>query len=36
MATFDPETLLQNADLKRGAWDDLKKVMTRLGLTPPR
>ena len=36
MSTFDPETLLQHADLKRGAWDDLKKVMTRLGLTPPR
>jgi DNA polymerase len=36
MVTFDPETLLQHADLKRGAWDDLKKVMTRLGLTPPR
>jgi DNA polymerase len=36
MPTFNPEMLIQNADLKRWVWDDLKKVMTRLGTSPKR
>jgi len=36
MPTFNPEMLIQNADLKRWVWEDLKKVMTRLGMSPRR
>lgn len=39
MPTFHPEAMLQNADsaqLKAIVWDDLKKVMRRLTLKPPR
>jgi len=36
MPTFNPEMLIQNADLKRWVWEDLKKVMTRLGTRPKR
>lgn len=36
MPTWGPTSLLQDPEKKRPAWDDLKKVMTRLGLTGPR
>lgn len=36
MPTWGPASLLTDAEKKRPAWDDLKKVMTRLGLTGPR
>jgi uracil-DNA glycosylase len=39
MSTFHPEAMLQNADsanIKAIVWDDLKKVMRRLQLRPPR
>jgi len=36
MPTWGPTALLQDAEKKRPAWDDLKKVMTRLGLNGPR
>lgn len=36
MPTYGPTTLLRDAEKKRPAWDDLKKVMSRLGLDAPR
>jgi uracil-DNA glycosylase family 4 len=36
MPTWGPTSLLQDPEKKRPAWDDLKKVMTRLGLSGPR
>lgn len=36
MATHEPATLLKTPALKGQAWEDLKKVMLRLGLKAPR
>jgi uracil-DNA glycosylase len=36
MATYHPAYLLRNPHAKPEVWADLKKVMTLLGLTPPR
>lgn len=36
MPTWGPTSLLADAEKKRPAWDDLKKVMARLGLTGPK
>ena len=36
MPTWGPASLLSDPEKKRPAWDDLKKVMARLGLTGPR
>jgi DNA polymerase len=33
MPTFHPAFLLHNPDRKRDVWEDLKKVMTVLGLS---
>jgi uracil-DNA glycosylase family 4 len=35
MPTFHPSFLLRQADRKKDAWDDLLKVLERLGITPP-
>jgi DNA polymerase len=36
MATYHPAYLLRNPNAKPEVWTDLKKVMTYLGLKPPR
>jgi len=36
MPTFHPAYLLRNPSAKREAWADLKAVMARLGLSPPK
>ncbi|MBI2897689.1 MAG: uracil-DNA glycosylase [Deltaproteobacteria bacterium] len=36
MPTYHPAYLLRNAEAKKPVWDDLKKVMARLGLPDPR
>lgn len=35
LATYHPAYLLRNPNAKGEVWDDLKKVMARLGLKPP-
>ena len=35
MPTYHPAYLLRSPDMKGKAWEDLQKVMERLGLTPP-
>ena len=35
MPTFHPAYLLRYAPAKKSAWEDLKKVLERLGKTPP-
>jgi uracil-DNA glycosylase family 4 len=35
MATFHPSYLLRSPGEKKKAWEDLKMVMSRLGITPP-
>ncbi len=34
MPTYHPAFLLRNPNMKRAVWEDLKKVMSYLGLTP--
>lgn len=36
MATYHPAYLLRNPNAKSEVWKDLQKVMTELGLAPPR
>lgn len=36
IATYHPAFLLRSPEYKRPVWEDLQKVMTRLGKTPPR
>jgi DNA polymerase len=36
IATYHPAYLLRNPDAKGEVWNDLKKVMTALGLKPPK
>jgi DNA polymerase len=36
MPTWGPLSLIHDPEKKRPAWEDLKKVMARLGLTGPR
>ena len=35
MPTYHPAYLLRNESEKKKTWDDLQKVMARMGLTPP-
>ncbi len=35
MPTFHPAYLLRNAGMKREVWEDMQKVMKRLGVEPP-
>ena len=35
MPTFHPAYLLRNAGMKREVWDDMQKVMKRLGMEAP-
>jgi len=36
LPTFHPAYLLRNPSQKRVVWEDLQKIMTELGLSPPR
>jgi DNA polymerase len=36
MPTYHPAFLLRNPEMKRPVWEDLQKVLQRLGRTPPR
>jgi DNA polymerase len=35
MPTYHPAYLLRNPEMKRPVWEDLQKVLQRLGRTPP-
>ena len=35
MPTFHPAYLLRNPAMKREVWEDMQKVMKRLGMEPP-
>ncbi len=35
MPTFHPSFLLRQPDKKREAWEDLLKVLAKLGIDPP-